>query len=666
MIGSFPWFERYNAGTFHRVTMPMDTPLPSTLTPRRPPNVRAVLFRLWIQLDGQLTIEFVSEAAEMMLEMTGDEIINGLQEQNLPIFGVDSAAFYQSIRDSITHHTPWNKVFGAVTPRTKTRKWIQAQDFPRFHEDGRHYFSGVLQDITPLMDAEEQSRVSYQTLKAHIDNTPLAVIEWDEHWRVKRWTGQAEAIFGWTESEVIGKHSFEWRFVHDDDAARVATIINKLIAEQSTRNVECNRNYTKDGRVRHCEWHNSVLLTDAAECRGCLSLVLDVTDRVRMSEELSRNEWRLRTALGAAGMLGWDTKISGEDYHASREYHQFFGGIGELTQESLMDVVHPDDREPLLTAIIATDAHSCELDATFRGSIPADDGGCRWYTVRGKKVETADGDSRMIGVTTDITDRKRAEEQRAAMQKGMLESQKYESLGLLAGGVAHDFNNLLTVILGNASMARMRLKPEDPAHDHLRQVESACQRATTVCRQMLAYAGKTRVAPRSLDLSALVTNSAELLRSAAGRQGRLSFQTPAGLPPIRGETQPLQQVLLNLVTNAIESYGDSGGTITITTGIENVDASASELTPAVDAGPYVFLEVRDQGQGMTDELKSRMFDPFYTTKFTGRGLGLAAVMGIVRAHRGSVRVTSKLDAGTTIRVLLPVMEKTVTSSKSPG
>ncbi len=270
--------------------------------------------------------------------------------------------------------------------------------------------------------------------------------------------------------------------------------------------------------------------------------------------------------------------------------------------------------------------------------------------------DAAGGVRAVGGVTTDITGRKNAESEKLAMERKLLESQKLESLGVLAGGIAHDFNNLLTGIMGNASLLGYELPQGSGLHPHVRQIESAALRAAELCQQMLAYSGKGRFVVGPVNLSTLVQETVPLLRASIGKSVRLQFRLADRLPSVMADNTQMRQILMNLVINASDAIGERTGDITLTTGTVEADAAMlqkSEHATNARPGTFVFLEVRDTGAGMSPETKGRIFDPFYTTKFAGRGLGLAAVLGIVRSHEGALFVDSEEGLGSTFRLLLP-------------
>ena len=278
------------------------------------------------------------------------------------------------------------------------------------------------------------------------------------------------------------------------------------------------------------------------------------------------------------------------------------------------------------------------------------DGSEIWTIVSGNPV--LDDQGRVVsiqGVITDITERRRAEQ-------AQLQSQKLESLGVLAGGIAHDFNNLLTAILGNINLAQMCIPPLSPAQPYLENLEKSVQRATGLTRQMLAYSGRGRFEVAPLDLNQAVEEMSHLLSVSISKKVALRFQLQPGLPALMAEASQIQQVVMNLVTNASEAIGDAEGTVSVRTGLQvypEADLARDFPGQAIAAGAFLTLEVSDTGQGMAPEVQARIFEPFFTTKFTGRGLGLSAMQGIVRGHKGGIRVYSELGKGTTFKLIFP-------------
>jgi two-component system, chemotaxis family, CheB/CheR fusion protein len=251
--------------------------------------------------------------------------------------------------------------------------------------------------------------------------------------------------------------------------------------------------------------------------------------------------------------------------------------------------------------------------------------------------------------------------ERKKFERELQESQKLESLGLLAGGIAHDFNNLLTGILGSASLAMSETAPDQRIRPWLRQIVEASERAAFLTRQMLAYAGRGQFVTAIIEMGDLVREISTLVRTSISRAVDLKLDLASNLPPIEADPAQMQQVLMNLMINGAEAIGDDAtGTVTVRTSLREISSrEAAELfkSEPAEPGTYLQLEVIDTGAGMDEATMARIFDPFFTTKFTGRGLGLAAVQGIVRRHRGVIFVHSAPGQGTTFRILLPAANR---------
>lgn len=270
---------------------------------------------------------------------------------------------------------------------------------------------------------------------------------------------------------------------------------------------------------------------------------------------------------------------------------------------------------------------------------------------------------RMAGVIRDVTEIKNAEMETRKLEERFEQAQKLESLGVLAGGIAHDFNNLLVGVLGHSRLAAEDLPDDSPVQKSIQSIDRAARRAADLCRQMLAYAGKVPVSIGTLDLRETVEEIGELLRASLSSSSAIDYQFDSELSAIQADGSQIQQVVLNLITNAAEALGDSGGKVTLSVKnrfMKREDLAEMDFGDGLEPGLYVLLAVQDTGCGMDEVTQRRIFEPFYTTKFTGRGLGLAAVIGIVRGHGGGIRIESRLGEGSLISVAFPASEKEVT------
>jgi|GEM_PF-2385484 len=325
-----------------------------------------------------------------------------------------------------------------------------------------------------------------------------------------------------------------------------------------------------------------------------------------------------------------------------------------LIGESVLELIPNMPRAEAVADLPLTRPLSGPADGAS-GLIRKPDGSCRWYRWTARRITTADGQTEFQAVGIDLTERRQAEAERAALERKMQDAQRLEALGVLAGGVAHDFNNLLAGVLGHAELAIGELPDSHPARDHLTTVLSGIAQAGGLTRQLLAYSGKGRFLLRSLGLNELIVQTTDLLRLTLPKKVQLDLALAENLPHVTGDDGQLRQVLMNLIINAGEAIGDKPGTVTVTTTVHELemDAVSGGVYSPSAPGRFIELIVSDTGCGMDEATRAKLFDPFFSTKFAGRGLGLSAVLGIIRGHGGGIRVESEPGVGTRFTVLLP-------------
>ena len=466
--------------------------------------------------------------------------------------------------------------------------------------------------------------------------------------RVNRaWT----TVLGWPAAELLNRRLLD--LVHADDRMATATAMQRWPQHGDARGFT-NRVRGQDGLYRTLEWRSSP--TGAGQF---LATARDVSARAAREGELRACEERFRRIFELVPTPLSLTRADGTIALCNLAFSEATGyGPDELIGRSgsELDLLpRPEQRRALADALLRED-RVMGLEAELRRQ----DGKRRNVQITALALPL--GDERMVlTVLRDITDQQ-------ALERRMLQSQKLESLGVLAGGIAHDFNNLLTGILGNADLARADLSPLSPACSSLEGIETAARRAAELCRQLLAYSGKGRFLIEPVDLVELVEEMGHLLAVSISKKVVLKYHFAQGVPPVEADATQLRQVLMNLIVNASEAIGERSGVISVTTGLAHCDSeylrgcfSADGIAP----GDFAYLEVADTGKGMDKVTLDRIFDPFFTTKFTGRGLGLAAVLGIVRGHRGAIKVYSELGRGTTFKLLFPIAERQVAKPIAP-
>lgn len=365
--------------------------------------------------------------------------------------------------------------------------------------------------------------------------------------------------------------------------------------------------------------------------------------------ETQRLEFAGRLAKMGLERIALETRepVIIEDARTDPRWYQAFEETGASDVGSVIAVPFFGTRSTLSGVI----AYHHEAPSRF------DSRTARVIELIGRYFATALENARLFEQTqAALQERQRVENERLALERKMLEAQKLESLGVLAGGIAHDFNNLLVAMLGNAGLALMEVPPDSRARRFVEQIQIAAQRAADLTRQMLAYSGKGRFLFQLLSLNDVIQEMVNLLRVSISKHATLQLNLAPDLPLISADATQLRQVILNLITNASDALAEQAGTITVRTGtlvIERGDHRHIQPTGDLTPGEHVFLEVTDTGSGMDADTQARMFEPFFTTKSTGRGLGLAAVLGVMRGHEGAIQVDSVVGAGTTFRLLFP-------------
>ncbi len=340
---------------------------------------------------------------------------------------------------------------------------------------------------------------------------------------------------------------------------------------------------------------------------------------------------------------------------------------GWNAEDGLARLIHPDDLDFVKDQLYRKMRGDKDVVTNYPLRMITREGEVRWVEIYSKTVLVG-GRPANLATMVDITDRKRAEEEKASLQAQILHTQKLESLGVLAGGIAHDFNNLLCGVLGSAELALKDLDQSHPARQSMEDIYGAAEQATELCRQMLAYAGHSHPQRGSVDLTALIQDMEKLFKLSLPRSTRLELQLLPSPPSIHADTSQLRQVILNLVVNASEALEGQDGSVEIETGVEHCTQEMLQgpwLEKELPEGRYLYLEVRDHGRGMDDETRARIFDPFFSTKFTGRGLGLASTLGIIHGHQGAVEVHSTPEMGSRFRVYFPTEEVRVAPELVP-
>jgi two-component system, cell cycle sensor histidine kinase and response regulator CckA len=480
-----------------------------------------------------------------------------------------------------------------------------------------------------------------------VESVPNAIVMVNHAGEIVLVNSQTEELFGYGREELLGQPVA--MLVPQGSRENHGNYHRGFMAQPQKRPMGSGRDLhgqRKDGTLFPVEIGlNPVEVGDGDT--WVMASVVDISERRRAERMLGESDDRFRSMADSAPVMIWVSGPNKLGTFFNQEWLQFTGSsIEQALGRGWLLKVHPDDGERFYSGFSsAFDARS-PFQTEYR--MRRADGEYRWVLATANpRFEASGAFAGYVGCCVDIHGVKKAQEE-------MLTHQKMESLGQLAKGVAHDFNNLLGSVLAFAELGLAQQARNASPAEALLQIRIAAISGGEIVRQLMVYGGQDSPESEPTDLSQLVREMVQLLRVSISKQVVLKTQLEANLPPAQANPPQLRQIVMNLIMNASESIGDREGTIRVTTSRvrANLDRPASDLGN-VPEGEYLKVEVCDTGSGMTQETQSRIFDPFFSTKGAGRGLGLAAVRGVVRSHGGTVNVTSSVGRGTCFEVLLP-------------
>ena len=540
-----------------------------------------------------------------------------------------------------------------------SKYWTDLSISPIRGADGEFtHWIVVIRDITARKQNDELHERRDQHLTFAMKASNMGLFDWDILSNTTTFSREWKTQLGYAEDEIKDRHE-EWESrLHPEDRPVAIERLKKYLAGQIAVYDAVFRMRHKDGSWRWVNARGEVLCDKQGKQTRLIGCHIDLTEQKLAAESLELMKFCVDHT---AENVVWISRHGRILYANHACYSRYGYSADEFLNMSIWDLDVVPDYQPDLW-----EKHFDDLkrrgNIVLETSHRAKDGRVFLMDVSANYVKVGDRELN-FAFCRDISERKRAEEERRRLQEQLVNAQKLEELGVMASGVAHDFNNLLTAMLGNASLVRMELPPESPLECYLEEIESAARSAAKLTSQMLSYSGKGQFFIQSLRLDAMVNEAIPAFKNVVAKNVEIVLNLEQA--SFEGDIDQIRQMIMNLISNASESFQGQPGKIYLRTGIRNVDASNLHLTYAPDqipAGNYAFFEVQDHGCGIGKDTLQKIFDPFFTTKMMGRGLGLAAVLGIVRSHRGTIHVASEPGQGTTVEVLLPAVKAIVPES----
>ena len=594
----------------------------------------------YLRPDGSACMPYTSPQIENLFGLRAEDVVDDAAPLLARTHPEDANGVNESIAESASTMTPWHHEYRVIHP-ARGEIWLEGSTNPKPHPEGGVIWYGFVHDITQRKRAEEALKESEAKYMDLYENAP------DMYASANAETGLIEEcnmtlanILGYSKEEIIGRSVFD--IYHPDCLEEVKETFKLFFETGKVHDKELQLQKKNESAIDVSLNVTSVRGEDG-HILFSRSTLHDITQRKRAEETLRKLSYAVEQS--PASIVITDT--AGNIEYVNRKFT-------EVTGYAKIEVLGKNPRilksGKLPNAFYKQLWDSITSGKQWHGEFHnrKKNGDLYWESASISPIfDTAGTITHFVGVKEDITERKRLEAQ-------FRQAQKMESVGRLAGGVAHDFNNMLGVIIGHTELALDQLDPGQPLYADLLEIRKSARRSADLTRQLLGFARKQTVAPRVIDLNAIMTGILTMLRRLIGEDIDLAWIPGAELWPVKVDPSQVDQVLANLCVNARDAIAGVGK-ITIETGNTSLDETYCADHPGFIPGEYAMLTVSDNGHGMDKETQDKIFEPFFTTKEIGKGtgLGLATVYGIVKQNSGFINVYSEPGHGTTFKIYLP-------------
>ncbi|MFA6448888.1 MAG: PAS domain S-box protein [bacterium] len=525
--------------------------------------------------------------------------------------------------------------------------------------------AGTLLDITERKRADEALREAISI----IERSLAVAFLWknEEGWPVEFVSLNVETLFGYAAEDFIsGRVDFS-KTIHPEDIGRVTEEVESYSGEKGriTFAHEPYRIIARDGQIKWVDDSTFIRRDENGAITHYQGIVIDITERKRAEEALRESDARFRV-LFEGSPIGVSIIRREEILYANRAFAEIHGydSPSELVGTSFLNLLAPLPREKIAGEMNANPEPAALIPVVTEIESLKKSGEIFPAFVTASRIELADGPA-TVAFVSDISEFKQMEHEKETLQRQLLQAQKMESIGTLAGGVAHDFNNMLAVILGNAQLAKMDMPRDDQGRVALEEIEQAALRAKDLTMKLLTFARKEKLNVRNVSVNGILKDLAAMLNRSISKKIEIRTKLVDDSLAVSVDVNQMQQVFLNICNNACDAM-PSGGVLTIESSKVLIDETYAKQHVEAQPGEYCLVRIGDTGIGMIEDVRKRVFDPFFTTKGAGKGtgLGLSISYGIVKSHGGTIGVYSEPGKGADFKIYLP-LAKGAMADKEP-